>query len=737
MIRRCPWSRVLASIVAVCSAAGAHAQWSTDLGDALARAKAERKLVLVDIRRGPDPAQDAFLAATETAAPLARSYASFIRARVIVPAEPGPTPPAPGTPLANLLDQHPPVPSFLVLDPAGYLATSWIWYANPSTHLNSMNMVRDETSGILRSFDLREKGLPGEANQLLGDINIRLRQAFYARELYGRAVQELSFEHKPVQAQKAAISRSVANYLSGAKTEAITELRREASAATSSDVAAAAFLAIGRSYLFNEEKGPAAAAFHDAIAKGEPGSAEWNAARDQLLRLGDRSVASTRRTDALMRIRVPDRTTVSGLTDFAVTADERVMRVDWYVDGKLARITTKPFDATLDLGSTPRLHEIDAIGYINPTTALARASTTVNDRLDELRVYIVTPATDRMSGPTQLEADAYVPPGHTLKSIEFSWNDQPVGVAEKPPYRIDFNSPDTFGYIRAVGTLDDDRTAEDTHIVNAAGFGEAMDVHTLVFPGIVLDRSGARVNGLHSEDFSATDNREKLSLNVHDLPDEPATIGLVVDLSASMSTVLLPLMDIGSRIVRSMAGGRDKMFLASFADQPRILQPVTGSRAPLETRLLDAHAFGNTALVDALAFSMQQFTGATGKRALIFITDGNENASEQTAQACLEMSRAAGVPMYFIIPADSVDTDAGKEFRHIMRKMSETTGGAMFNRPKRDEIDAIVARIRDEVRGQYLLSFAAKQSGGDWRTLRVTVPGRSATVRTVSGYYAR
>jgi VWFA-related protein len=342
-----------------------------------------------------------------------------------------------------------------------------------------------------------------------------------------------------------------------------------------------------------------------------------------------------------------------------------------------------------------------------------------------------------MSGATQLEADAYVPPGHSLKSIEFSWNDQPVGIATKPPYRIDFNAPDTFGYIRAVGTLDDDRTAEDTHIVNAAGFGEAVDVHTLVFPSTVLDRSGARVNGLRSEDFSATDNREKLALNVHDLPDEPATIGLVVDLSASMSTVLLPVMDIGTRIVKSMAGGRDKMFLASFADEPRMMQPVSGSRAPLETKLLDAHAYGNTALVDALAFSMQQFTGATGKRAVIFITDGNENASEQTTQACLEMSRAAGVPMYFIVPADSVDTDAGREFRRVMRKMAETTGGAIFNRPKREELDAIVARIRDEVRGQYLLSFAAKQTGGDWRTLHVSVPGKAATVRTVSGYYAR
>ena len=93
--------------------------------------------------------------------------------------------------------------------------------------------------------------------------------------------------------------------------------------------------------------------------------------------------------------------------------------------------------------------------------------------------------------------------------------------------------------------------------------------------------------------------------------------------------------------------------------------------------------------------------------------------------------------MYIIVPAESIDTDTGQGFRKIMRQMCETTGGVLFYRPKREEIEGIVKRIRDEVRGQYLLSFAAKQGGGDWRALRVSVPGKAATVRTVSGYYAR
>jgi hypothetical protein len=103
------------------------------------------------------------------------------------------------------------------------------------------------------------------------------------------------------------------------------------------------------------------------------------------------------------------------------------------------------------------------------------------------------------------------------------------------------------------------------------------------------------------------------------------------------------------------------------------------------------------------------------------------------------MARESGVPIYVIVPQESGDAEGGAAFRRVLRQMATVTGGLMSYRPKREEIGAVVARIRDEVRGQYLLSFSARQGNdpGTWRRLRVDVPGKRAVVRTVSGYYVR
>jgi hypothetical protein len=102
------------------------------------------------------------------------------------------------------------------------------------------------------------------------------------------------------------------------------------------------------------------------------------------------------------------------------------------------------------------------------------------------------------------------------------------------------------------------------------------------------------------------------------------------------------------------------------------------------------------------------------------------------------MARESGVPIYIIVPHESGDAEGGQSFRKLLREMAGLTGGLMFSRPKEAELAALVARIRDEVRGQYLLSFPAPEAQpGEWRRLRVGVPAREARVRTIAGYYAR
>src|SRR6185503_8716191 len=70
----------------------------------------------------------------------------------------------------------------------------------------------------------------------------------------------------------------------------------------------------------------------------------------------------------------------------------------------------------------------------------------------------------------------------------------------------------------------------------------------------------------------------------------------------------------------------------------------------LKNSIFDILPSGGTAVIDAVAFSLQQFTGLTGKKALVVITDAREGSSLQTSMAATRMAREAGLPIYVIVP---------------------------------------------------------------------------------------
>jgi len=114
------------------------------------------------------------------------------------------------------------------------------------------------------------------------------------------------------------------------------------------------------------------------------------------------------------------------------------------------------------------------------------------------------------------------------------------------------------------------------------------------------------------------------------------------------------------------------------------------------------------------------------------LTDGREGASTQTQDAAIHLAKDTGIPVYGIVTG-------GQTFGNPLVNIAIATGGTMFFAPRRNEFVPMFEQVRDEVRGQYLISFVAQDHGkpGEWRKLTVEVPGRDAKVRTVSGYFAR
>ncbi|MGZ4810032.1 MAG: VWA domain-containing protein, partial [Thermoanaerobaculia bacterium] len=141
----------------------------------------------------------------------------------------------------------------------------------------------------------------------------------------------------------------------------------------------------------------------------------------------------------------------------------------------------------------------------------------------------------------------------------------------------------------------------------------------------------------------------------------------------------------------------------------------------------------STALYDAVVYSLYNFLGVKGQKALVLITDGEDTSSKFTFDQAIEYARRAAVPIYAIglgIRAPQVDV------RYKLGKFCSETGGNVYYIDRADELGKIYADIQDELRSQYILGFYPADDvkpGSKWR--EVTVQVSEGKAKTIRGYY--
>jgi VWFA-related protein len=117
----------------------------------------------------------------------------------------------------------------------------------------------------------------------------------------------------------------------------------------------------------------------------------------------------------------------------------------------------------------------------------------------------------------------------------------------------------------------------------------------------------------------------------------------------------------------------------------------------------------------------------------------------------MQYAREVGVPVYvvqiFTGPGARILTGRGGRRTlgiaqqpngvDALKRLAESTGGAFFRMTRKADLPRIFAQIRDDTRGEYLLSYVSPstKAAGALRKITVTVPNRDVTVRTISGYY--
>ena len=259
----------------------------------------------------------------------------------------------------------------------------------------------------------------------------------------------------------------------------------------------------------------------------------------------------------------------------------------------------------------------------------------------------------------------------------------------------------------------------------------------------VTDKHGRYIKDLKKNDFRVVDDRKPVAevRSFRSETDLPLQVGLLVDASNSVRDRFKFEQEAAIEFLNSMIRPKsDKAFVIGFDATPEVTQDFTENTEYLSRGVRALRAGGGTAMYDALYFACrdklikQDQTGPV-RRAIILLSDGDDNLSHVTREEAIEMAERAEVIVYTI--STNISGMKGKGDK-VLERIAEATGGrAFFPFQIRDVSDAFTS-IQDELRSQYAMAYKPADfvSDGRYRTIEILAQDKGLKVRTRKGYYA-
>jgi VWFA-related protein len=260
---------------------------------------------------------------------------------------------------------------------------------------------------------------------------------------------------------------------------------------------------------------------------------------------------------------------------------------------------------------------------------------------------------------------------------------------------------------------------------------------------IATDHRGKFVRNLNQGDFSILDDHKppQAILNFRRETDLPLELGLLVDTSGSVRSRFDFEQEAAvSFLQRTLRANFDKAFVMGFSSHSQVTQEFTDNVQLLETGVRSLHNGGGTALYDAIYRACREKLSLDQpdhpvRRAVIVVSDGEDNQSEVSRAQAIEMAQRAEVIVYAISTDDSGLILRGDK---ALQQLADATGGRAFFPFKMKDIKNSFAAIEDELRSQYVVSYrpADFDADGRYRSIEIMALKKDLQVRARKGYYA-
>jgi VWFA-related protein len=297
---------------------------------------------------------------------------------------------------------------------------------------------------------------------------------------------------------------------------------------------------------------------------------------------------------------------------------------------------------------------------------------------------------------------------------------------------------------------------------SVATFHQNVNLVSLYFD--VRDKKNLLIPHLTRDDCQVFEDKQPQTLkNFTAEVDQPLTLGILLDTSGSQQNVLPLEQQTGAEFLKRILRQKDQAFLVSFDVDIDLLSDFTSNASVLARDLDKAQinvgtggiATGplptgtprGTLLYDAVVEAANdKLAGETGRKAMIILTDGEDQGSTHKLRDAVEAAQKANTMVYVLLIADRGFYGGGMYSigytgDAAMHQLADQTGGRLINVGNNGKkLEAAFQQIEDELRTQYVASYTPtnNKTDGTYRKVEIQCRQRDEPLKVQSrkGYYA-
>src|SRR5215469_6401646 len=286
-----------------------------------------------------------------------------------------------------------------------------------------------------------------------------------------------------------------------------------------------------------------------------------------------------------------------------------------------------------------------------------------------------------------------------------------------------------------------DSPSQDSQAGDNGQFVFRKKVEEVILHAVVVDDQNDLIANLDKSAFRVFEDSKPQEITSFYQEHVSVALGILIDNSGSMRPKRPAVNEAALNLVRA-SNPQDEVFVVNFGEQYYLDQDFTNDVAKLQTALDRIETRGSTALYDAIVASAAHMKQGAElqKRVLLVVTDGADNASQESLEEAVQQLQQKDGPVVYVIALLGASRNSGGAAR-ALQSLSQSTGGAAFFPSDASQVNSITRSIASAIRSQYVIGYKSSSTatGHVYHSIQVdalSTDRRKLRVRTRTGYYS-